>query len=132
MSAAGRLRRIYDTPPADDGLRVLVDRLWPRGLRKADAEVDVWAREIAPSAELRRWFAHDPARWTEFRARYRDELSRQSEALDGLLAECRKGPVTLLYAARDTEHNQAVVLREVLREKLAQEKRAGRRRRRDD
>lgn len=125
MSASIRLRRVYEAPQSDDGLRILVDRLWPRGLRKADAGVDLWAREVAPSTELRRWFAHDPARWAEFRRRYRDELGRQPEALAALLAHCRKGEVTLLFAARDTEHNQAVVLREVLMEELAKKRRAG-------
>ncbi len=117
------LRRVHAEPQADDGLRVLVDRLWPRGLRKADAAVDLWLREIAPSHELRRWFGHDPARWTEFRARYRDELARRPERLRELMAHCRRGPVTLLYAARDSDRNNAVVLLEVLREELAEEAR---------
>ncbi len=117
------LRRVHAEPQADDGLRVLVDRLWPRGLRKADAAVDLWLREIAPSHELRRWFGHDPARWTEFRARYRDELARRPERLRELMAHCRRGTVTLLYAARDGDRNNAVVLLEVLREELAEEAR---------
>jgi uncharacterized protein YeaO (DUF488 family) len=124
VSASIRTRRVYDAPRADDGMRILVDRLWPRGLRKADARVDLWMREIAPSTELRRWFAHDPVRWGEFRTRYRDELARQPEALAALLGHCRKGVVTLLFGARDTAHNQAVVLREVLMEELAEAERA--------
>jgi uncharacterized protein YeaO (DUF488 family) len=121
MTCPITLRRVYGAPQPEDGLRVLVDRLWPRGLGKADAAVGLWLREIAPSHELRRWFAHDPARWTEFRTRYRDELARQPELLRELLAHCRRGPVTLLYAARDKTHNQAVVLREVLLGELAEE-----------
>jgi uncharacterized protein YeaO (DUF488 family) len=120
VSAPIRIRRVYDPPRRDDGMRILVDRLWPRALRKADAAVDLWMREVAPSTELRRWFAHDPARWEEFRTRYRDELARQPEALAVLLDHCRKGAVTLLFGARDPEHNQAVVLREVLTEALAE------------
>lgn len=124
MSASIRIRRVYDPPRADDGMRILVDRLWPRGLRKADARVDLWMRELAPSTELRRWFAHDPARWTAFRARYRDELAGHPEVLAVLVDHCRQSAVTLLFGARDTEHNQAVVLREVLTEELAEEERA--------
>jgi uncharacterized protein YeaO (DUF488 family) len=124
VSAPIRIRRVYDPPRRDDGMRILVDRLWPRGLRKADAAVDLWMREVAPSTELRRWFAHDPARWEEFRTRYRDELAREPEALAVLLDHCRKGAVTLLFGARDSEHNQAVVLRKVLAEELAEEERA--------
>jgi uncharacterized protein YeaO (DUF488 family) len=100
-----------------------VDRLWPRGLRKVDAKVDLWLKEIAPSDELRRWFGHDPARWTEFRARYRDELARRPELLRELMEHCRRGPVTLLYAARDGDRNNAAVLLEVLREELAEDAR---------
>jgi uncharacterized protein YeaO (DUF488 family) len=117
------LRRVYETPQPGDGLRILVDRLWPRGLRKSDSAVNLWLREIAPSHELRRWFGHDPARWTEFRARYRDELARQPERLRELMEHCRRRPVTLLYAARDDTYNHAVVLREVLLEELAEEAR---------
>lgn len=118
------LKRVYAAPGGDNGLRVLVDRIWPRGVRKADAKVDLWLREIAPSHELRRWFAHEPARWEAFRARYRDEIARVPEAVETLLAHCRAGTVTLLFAARDGEHNNAVVLREVLLEELAEEARA--------
>ncbi|WP_018233915.1 DUF488 domain-containing protein [Thioalkalivibrio thiocyanodenitrificans] len=123
MTGRISLRRVHAEPQAEDGLRVLVDRLWPRGLRKADAAVDLWLREIAPSHELRRWFGHDPARWTEFRARYRDELAGRPDRLRELMAHCRRGPVTLLYAARDGDRNNAVVLLEVLREELAEEAR---------
>lgn len=123
MTGRIALRRVHAEPQAEDGLRVLVDRLWPRGLRKADAAVDLWLREIAPSHELRRWFGHDPARWTEFRARYRAELAGRPELLRELMAHCRRGPVTLLYAARDGDRNNAAVLLEVLLEELAEEAR---------
>jgi uncharacterized protein YeaO (DUF488 family) len=109
-----RIKRIYEPPAAADGRRVLVDRLWPRGMAKDEAKVDEWLKEVAPSAELRTWFGHDPARWTEFRTRYREELEHQGELLDRLRAEARKGTVTLLFAAKDEEHNNAVVLKELL------------------
>jgi uncharacterized protein YeaO (DUF488 family) len=118
MPASGnldvRLKRAYAPPAAGDGVRVLVDRLWPRGLRKADAAIDRWAKELAPSTELRRWFGHDPGRWDEFCRRYRSELSAHTDLLDELRAMARKGPLTLVYAARDEQHNDAVVLRDVL------------------
>jgi len=121
MSDRIRLRRIHDEDPADDpGTRVLVDRVWPRGIRKADARLDYWHKELAPSTELRRWFGHDPERWDTFRERYREELQapEQQARLDELVALARQGPLTLLYGAKDTEHNQAVVLGELLRERL--------------
>ena len=114
-----RIKRIYDPPSAQDGKRYLVDRLWPRGLRKEDAHLDGWLVEIAPSAALRRWFGHDPARWKEFQRRYCAELDERDEMLRALLDEARKGTVTLLYAARDTEHNQAVALKSFLDKKLS-------------
>jgi uncharacterized protein YeaO (DUF488 family) len=109
-----RLKRAYDPPSADDGERVLVDRLWPRGLRKSAAAIDRWLKEIAPSTELRRWFGHDPGRWSEFRRRYRTELSGHADLVSELQALARQKPVTLIYAARDERHNEAVVLRDVL------------------
>lgn len=108
------LKRAYSPPTAADGTRILVDRLWPRGLRKADAAIDRWLKDVAPSTELRRWFGHDPARWTAFRRRYRAELSHETELLNELRTMARKGPLTLVYAARDELHNEAVVLRDVL------------------
>ncbi len=115
-----RVRRVYDPPDPADGLRVLVDRLWPRGLSKQAARVDVWAREVAPSHALRRWFRHDPSRWEEFRRRYRQELEREPArgVVDRLVERARQGPVTLLFAARDERHNNATALAEVLRERL--------------
>src|SRR5579863_3335445 len=110
------IKRAYDEAAKDDGKRILVDRLWPRGLSKEKAQVDLWLKEIAPSNDLRKWFAHDPEKFAEFRRRYKAELA-SGEAIDALgrLHElARQGPVTLLFAAHDTEHNNAVVLRDIL------------------
>lgn len=109
-----RLKRAYEPPAAADGTRILVDRLWPRGVRKADLAIDRWLKEVAPSAELRRWFGHDPARWAEFRRRYAAELAAGPEPLAELRRAAAAGPVTLVYAARDEAHNHAVLLRELL------------------
>ncbi|HSS37300.1 MAG TPA: DUF488 domain-containing protein [Polyangia bacterium] len=108
-----RVKRVYDPPSRDDGLRVLVDRLWPRGLSKAAAHIDVWMKEVAPSTALRTWFGHDPARWSEFRRRYLRELAA-TEARDALLGLADQQAVTLLFAAKDPVHNNAVVLRDWL------------------
>ena len=110
-----KLKRAYDQPGAEDGTRVLVDRLWPRGLTKEKARVDLWLKEIAPSTELRNWFGHDPARWAEFKRRYRAELKQKKELVAQLKAELKKNPVTLVYGAKDEQHNDAVVLLEALR-----------------
>lgn len=120
-----RIARAYDPPSADDGYRVLVDRLWPRGTSKERARLDAWARVLAPSAELRKWFGHRPERFDEFRSRYRAELEggEQADALAELAEHARNGPVTLVYGARDREYNDAVVLAELLRERVS---RAGR------
>ncbi len=109
-----RLKRAYEPPTASDGTRVLIDRLWPRGVAKAKAAVDHWFRDLAPSTELRRWFHHDPALWDEFQRRYTSELDRLPERLDDLLRLANAGPLTLVYGARDEQHNDAVVLRGVL------------------
>jgi uncharacterized protein YeaO (DUF488 family) len=113
-----RLRRAYEAPGPDDGYRILVDRLWPRGRTKEELRLGAWLKEIAPSAELRRWFGHDPERWPEFQRRYRRELAANSAALAPLLEAVRAGTVTLVYSARDELHNDAVVLRELLAEWL--------------
>lgn len=110
-----RLKRAYEPPAPSDGYRVLIDRLWPRGVARANAHLDEWAKELAPSAELRRWFGHDPARFTEFRRRYLGELAAREDELGELRRRARGGTVTLVYGARDTEHNDAVVLAELLR-----------------
>jgi uncharacterized protein YeaO (DUF488 family) len=109
-----KVKRIYEPPAPEDGKRILVDRLWPRGLAREEARVDEWLKEIAPSDELRRWFGHDPARWEEFRRRYREELASRGELLDRLRTEALHGAVTLLFAAKDEEHNNAVVLKKLL------------------
>jgi uncharacterized protein YeaO (DUF488 family) len=109
-----RLKRAYRPAAADDGARILVDRLWPRGLKKSDAAIDRWLKDIAPSTALRQWFAHDPARWPEFRRRYAAEIRRHPDQLAELRAIARKGPVTLIFAARDELRNDAVVLRYIL------------------
>ena len=117
------LKRAYDAPMPSDGRRYLVERLWPRGVRKADLPLDGWIKDVAPSPELRRWFGHEPRRWYAFRTRYLGELRRHTEALTPLLDAARHGPVTLVYSARDTERNAAVVLREYLHRLLREDSR---------
>ncbi|MDE3189692.1 MAG: DUF488 domain-containing protein [Acidobacteriota bacterium] len=112
---AVRIKRAYEPSERTDGYRVLIDRIWPRGVSKEEARLDEWARELAPSTELRRWFDHEPAKFDEFRRRYRAELSAHEEKLRELRRRARGGTLTLVYAARDTEHNDAVVLAELLR-----------------
>ena len=113
---AVQAKRIYDPVTRGDGYRVLIDHVWPRGVSREHARLDEWARDLAPSDELRRWFDHVPERFDEFRSRYRDELAGQSDRLAELRHRQRKGPLTILYAARDREHNNAVVLAELLRD----------------
>ncbi|WP_287787290.1 DUF488 domain-containing protein [Acidiphilium sp.] len=108
------VRRVYDPPARGDGLRVLVDRLWPRGLKKAQAAIDLWVKEAAPSTELRRWFGHEPARFDEFKARYAGELRARPEGLAKLRALHAAQDLTLLFAAHDEAHNNAVALRDIL------------------
>lgn len=110
-----KLKRVYDPPAASDGHRVLVDRLWPRGLKKTAAKVDEWLRDIAPSNELRKWFGHDVDRWPEFKKRYSAELKASGEVLRDLAKKAKKQTVTLLFGAKDDEHNNAVVLRDYLK-----------------
>ncbi|HET7577125.1 MAG TPA: DUF488 domain-containing protein [Sphingomicrobium sp.] len=109
-----RLKRAYETPDCKDGRRILVDRLWPRGVTKADAAIDLWFKDLAPSTELRKWFGHDPARWDEFRRRYAMEIHDHPELFARLRELACEGPVTLVYSARDEVHNDAVVLRQAL------------------
>lgn len=113
------LERAYDEPSRHGGPRVLVDRLWPRSVSKEEADLELWLRSVAPSDELREWFDHDPDRWEGFRERYRAELEDRQPELERLEELARQGAVTLVYAASDEDHNNAVVLREVLRERLA-------------
>jgi uncharacterized protein YeaO (DUF488 family) len=115
MSAGVRAKRVYEEAAPDDGHRVLVDRMWPRGLSRERAQVDEWARELAPSTELRTWFGHDPERFAAFRERYRRELESHAERLEELRRRAQREPVTILYAARDAEHNNGVVVADVLR-----------------
>lgn len=109
-----KLKRAYDSAGSSDGTRILIDRLWPRGVRKADAAIDLWARDIAPSTSLRKWFGHDPARWDQFRRRYSNEIHRNRDRLRELRSLAQKGRITLVFAAHDEAHNDAVVLREIL------------------
>ena len=109
-----KLKRVYEAPHNDDGTRILVDRLWPRGLTKKKAKVHLWLKEIAPSTELRKWFGHDPKKWRSFRGRYQTELKQHANQLKLLKSKAKEGPVTLIYGARDQEHNEAVVLKQFL------------------
>jgi uncharacterized protein YeaO (DUF488 family) len=109
-----RIKRAYEPPSPRDGARILVDRLWPRGLKKTDAALSQWMREVAPSNELRKWFGHDPARWEEFRRRYRLELANKRQLVSQLRALATEGSLTLVYSAHDEARNQAVVLREAV------------------
>lgn len=108
------IKRVYEPASDEDGFRILVDRLWPRGLTKEKAAVDLWLKEVAPSAELRKWFGHDPKKWSEFQRRYRAELNSNEEAVRALKQAIGKGPATLVYGAHDERHNQAVALRDWL------------------
>jgi uncharacterized protein YeaO (DUF488 family) len=108
------LKRAYDAPSSADGVRILVERLWPRGLSKEKAAVDVWLKQVAPSTELRRWFGHDAAKWDEFRRRYREELRERPDELERLRSLVRDGPVTFVYGSRNREHNAAAALKELI------------------
>ena len=115
ITAAGvRMKRVYERPAHDDGTRILVDRLWPRGLSKEAAAIDEWLKDIAPSTALRQWFGHDPTRWAEFRRRYQAELKQNRLQFARLRALARQGPITLVFSAHDELHNDAVVLRALL------------------
>lgn len=118
MTSRLQLKRVYDQPTQEDGTRFLVERLWPRGMTKSRLTDVAWLREVAPSSELRKWFHHDPERWNEFRRRYFAELKQQRDGLAAVLDAARNGPVTLLYSSHDTEHNNAVALREFLQHAL--------------
>jgi len=111
-----RLKRVYDQPSKQDGARVLVDRVWPRGLKRERARIDHWLRGIAPSTELRKWFGHDPEKWPEFKRRYFSELDRNRDAVTELRKLAGKGRITLVFSARDERHNNAVALKEYLQQ----------------
>ena len=115
MTLDVRIKRAYDPAEPGDGYRVLIDRLWPRGVSRERAHLDAWARDLAPSTGLREWFNHDPRRFREFRARYREELRGHQEQIDELRCHAASGPMTIIYSARDTQHNDAVVLAELVR-----------------
>ncbi len=112
------LKRAYDAASRDDGVRFLVERLWPRGVRKAALRLDGWLKDVAPSTELRQWFDHDPAKWAEFRKRYRHELDGRPDAWAPIVQAARRGPVTLVYSSHDEAHNNAVALKEYLEDHL--------------
>jgi uncharacterized protein YeaO (DUF488 family) len=114
MEARIRVKRVYDEPSGDDGFRVLVDRLWPRGMKREDVRVDLWLPDVAPSTALRKWFSHDPSKWEKFKRRYFVELNGKREVIKRLVEIAREETLTLLFSARDVEHNQAVALREYL------------------
>lgn len=109
-----KLKRAYENPAKDDGERILVERLWPRGLTKLRAKIDLWLKDVAPSTELRRWFGHDPDKWDEFRRRYQKELKDNNDLIKLLKRKAKAGTITLIYAARDEEHNGALVLKRFL------------------
>lgn len=109
-----KIKRVYEQIEKDDGTRILVDRLWPRGLSKKKANIDLWLKEIAPSTELRVWFGHDAAKWKRFRGRYETELRNNKDLIEGLVDKVKGGPITLVYAARDEKHNEALVLKQFL------------------
>jgi uncharacterized protein YeaO (DUF488 family) len=109
-----KIKRVYDPVSPDDGKRVLVDRLWPRGIKKEKAQIDEWLKEISPSNELRKWYSHDPSKWTEFKERYQKELAEKSELLKKIKAEAKKQTVTLLFSTKELELNNAVALKEIL------------------
>lgn len=119
------IKRVYEPRGKDDGQRILVDRLWPRGLTKARAGVDLWLKDVAPSTELRKWFGHDPGKWAKFKMLYRAELKAHGEQVSLLKQAARKGTVTLVYGARDEEHNEAAVLRDSLNRRSASKPKQG-------
>jgi uncharacterized protein YeaO (DUF488 family) len=106
-----KIKRVYEKPKKEDGKRILVDRLWPRGLTKERASIDLWLKDIAPSTELRKWFGHDPKKWKEFSKRYNEELKKNTKQIEILENRMKKGTVTLVYGAKDEEHNEALVLK---------------------
>jgi uncharacterized protein YeaO (DUF488 family) len=113
-----KTKRVYEPAETSDGIRFLVDRLWPRGIKKEALEMEAWLKDVTPSPELRKWFGHDPSKWEEFQRRYRKEFESNPDAWKPILEAAKRGNVTLLYSARDTEHNSAVLLKEFLEEQI--------------
>ncbi len=113
-----KIKRVYDEPSRADGKRILIDRLWPRGLKKEDARIDEWIKEIAPSNELRKWFNHDPDKWREFKRRFFTELHGKQEVVDGIISASRKGTVTLLFGSKEERFNNAAALKEYLEKRM--------------
>jgi uncharacterized protein YeaO (DUF488 family) len=113
-----KLKRVYDPASRDDGVRFLVERLWPRGVKKTQLKLDDWLKDVAPSPALRKWFGHDPKKWPQFQRQYFSELKAHEQSLERLLVAARRGPVTLVFSSRDTEHNNAVALRRYLERRL--------------
>ena len=122
-----KLKRVYEEQAPDDGVRYLIERLWPRGMKKESLHIDAWLKDAGPSTELRKWFGHDPEKWNEFRRRYFAELDRAPAALAPIREACQRGTVTLLYSSHDTEHNNAVALKEYIERKIGTRARAARR-----
>jgi len=122
-----KLKRVYEPVASSDGIRFLVERLWPRGVKKTALQVDAWLKVVGPSTTLRRWFNHDPGKWNEFRRRYFRELEANAEAVDPILKAARRGRVTLVYSSRDTEHNNAVALKDYLESRIGKKRSAPKR-----
>ena len=122
-----KLKRVYEPAASSDGIRFLVERLWPRGVKKTALQVDAWLKDVGPSTTLRRWFSHDPGKWNEFRRRYFRELEANAEAVDPILKAARRGRVTLVYSSHDTEHNNAVALKDYLESRIGKKRSAPRR-----
>ncbi len=122
-----QLKRAYDRPSAEDGKRFLIERLWPRGIKRTELRIDAWLKDVAPSTTLRQWFSHDPDKWNEFRRRYFAELDKNPDAWEQLLQAAQRGRVTLIYSSHDQEHNNAVALREYLEGKAKRHRQPGKR-----
>ena len=114
-----KIKRVYDPPSPNDGKRILIDRLWPRGLKKEDAKVDDWIKEVAPSTKLRTWYGHDPKKWSEFKRRFFSELRRRQDLVEGIVSASRKGTVTLLFGSREERFNNAVALKEFVEARMS-------------
>lgn len=119
-----KLKRVYEKAENNDGLRVLVDRLWPRGVKKEEAKLDEWLRDIAPSSELRKWFSHDPNKWEKFKIRYEEELAQKEELLDKLIQDAKGKDITLVYASREKQFNNVTVLKTLMEERMTRQEKS--------